>query len=768
MRVLSASIVFLTLLASVDAQITVSSLADSGPGTLRQAILDANAQAGSDSIVMSPGLSGTINLATTLPTITSGLTIDGDSDGDPATCDIEISAGNACRIMVVNGVDLILVNMTLRDGNAGPNGEGGAIDFNSSLLSVFLVTNVRFINNRSGNGGAVKIHGIGTRIVFTDCEFDKNCILSSTTLPGEGGAIAVDLELNSMELSTILTQGSTFTDNTSRGPGGALSFRGVTLGYAIAQCLFERNQSTNEGGGAFMIQDGNTATSAHRTVIHIDHNVFRDNSAIFGGAGRITIDGSETYTARVERSTFTSNRAILDAAALDILTGSGPGQNESLTLSNCTFSGQSAGAAGGDSCFAGTARIRNTNVDMDSCTIVGNSAIGANLLGLGLVGGFDISDGDLTLRNTIFDRNSGVATGLQDAEALRHRGSGTFTDADHNLVNDTIDLQLGGLNGANNIIGISPFLGPLASSPLNVGRSNAAEPMPVHYPGPGSPVVDAGASGQMFDQIWTPRAGGGADEIGAIEGSRAIPDIALSRSGSSIPDGGMDALGGRVIGSARTLIYTVDNSLGTGGLFLSSLNFTNHINVTSIDLVGGLPPIIPAGGSATLVFRFQVLAVGAFSFDVDIFSAAGDGTYDIAVAGQGIPLTLGAVGMNDLTINGQGSGAPSCTALTFVSPIPSLAMRVSTSAPGLAVAILFRSTPCSPQSLTVGSCNQTTFDLVYTPNITNIMGVTGADGSFATSFPVSTVPFEIKLSTQALIAHPCGPLFTQAFDVTIR
>ena len=768
MRILSASIVFLTLLASVDAQITVSSLADSGPGTLRQAIIDANAQAGCDTIVMSPGLSGTINLSSTLPTITDELGILGDSDGDPATIDIEISGGNACRIMAANGAPWGLADLTLRDGNAGPQAGGGAIDFNSSHFTHFDATNVRFVNNRSGNGGAVNIHGIGARMTFSDCEFHQNSIVSGTTLLGEGGAIAINSSLNGMRSTTVSTTLCTFTENSSSGPGGALSLRGVTSYNTISHCLFEKNQCTSGGGGAFMIYDSNSAASADRPFNNVVRSVFRDNCAPVGGAGQITIIGSATYVARVHGSTFAANKALTDAAALDVLTGSGPGQVESLELSSCTFSGQSAGTAGGDSCFAGTARIRNTNVDMDSCTIAGNSATGANLQGLGLVGGFDISDGDLTLRNTIFDRNRGVATGTQDAEALRHRGSGAFTDADHNLVNDTVDLQLGALNGANNIIGTSPFLGPLVPSPFTIGRSFAQEPMPVHYPGPGSTALDAGASGQLDDQIGTFRPGGGDDDIGAIEGSLAIPDIALSRRGSAIPDGGMDSLGDRVIGSTRTLIYSVDNSLGTDSLFLGSLNITNHVNVTSIDLVGGLPPAIPVGGSGTLVFRFQVLAVGAFGFDVDIFSAAGDGTYDIAVAGQGILPTLGVAGVNDLTINGQGSGTRSCTPLSFVSPIPSLSLRVSSSAPGLPVAILFRRSACSLQSMVISTCNQTQFDLVYTPNITQVMGVTGADGSFTTSYPVGTVPFDVTFSTQALIAHPCGPLFTQAFDVTIR
>ncbi|MSQ09546.1 MAG: hypothetical protein EXR52_00855 [Dehalococcoidia bacterium] len=55
----------------------VTTLADSGAGSLRQAILDANAAPGADTITF--GVSGTIVLTSSLPDITdgSGLTIDG-------------------------------------------------------------------------------------------------------------------------------------------------------------------------------------------------------------------------------------------------------------------------------------------------------------------------------------------------------------------------------------------------------------------------------------------------------------------------------------------------------------------------------------------------------------------------------------------------------------------------------------------------------------------------------------------------------------------
>src|SRR5262245_16425548 len=58
---------------------TVTSTADSGPGTLRQAILDANSHSGADTIafdIPGPGVH-TIAPASALPAITGPVTIDG-------------------------------------------------------------------------------------------------------------------------------------------------------------------------------------------------------------------------------------------------------------------------------------------------------------------------------------------------------------------------------------------------------------------------------------------------------------------------------------------------------------------------------------------------------------------------------------------------------------------------------------------------------------------------------------------------------------------
>src|SRR5688572_2830943 len=59
----------------------VTNTAGSGPGSLRQAILDANAAAGADSISFAPGVGGTIELGGTQLSIAGDLDIAGPGAG---------------------------------------------------------------------------------------------------------------------------------------------------------------------------------------------------------------------------------------------------------------------------------------------------------------------------------------------------------------------------------------------------------------------------------------------------------------------------------------------------------------------------------------------------------------------------------------------------------------------------------------------------------------------------------------------------------------
>src|SRR5688572_7339484 len=101
------------------ATFTVSNTDDSDAGSLRQAVLDANATPGADTIDFS--VTGTITLTSGQLTVTDDLTIDG-----PGAASLTVSGNNTTRVMQVAGATLYLDGLTVANGHA--NAGGGIVN----------------------------------------------------------------------------------------------------------------------------------------------------------------------------------------------------------------------------------------------------------------------------------------------------------------------------------------------------------------------------------------------------------------------------------------------------------------------------------------------------------------------------------------------------------------------------------------------------------------------------------------------------------------
>ena len=113
------------------------------------------------------------------------------------------------------------------------------------------------------------------------------------------------------------------------------------------------------------------------------------------------------------------------------------------------------------------------------------------------------------------------------------------------------------------------------------------------------------------------------------------PEIDVQRpAGTSISDGGSDNIGNQNVGAVN-LTYTIDNSAGTDQLEVTAVTVSNLTNCSGFTVVTGLPLNIAAGAAADLQISFNVDAIGAFSFDMDISNNdADENPYDIAVSGS--------------------------------------------------------------------------------------------------------------------------------------
>lgn len=154
-----------TLSAYVGNSLRVTSLTDSSSapaGTLRWAITQANAQSGGiyDSITFASGLTGTISLVSSLPSVVGSLTITGLGQSNTI-----IDGNSAYRPFYVgSGNSLTLSNMTLK---RGANTNGGLI-FNSQ--GTITATNVRFTSMTGGS--AVFNNNANSTATYTNCTFD--------------------------------------------------------------------------------------------------------------------------------------------------------------------------------------------------------------------------------------------------------------------------------------------------------------------------------------------------------------------------------------------------------------------------------------------------------------------------------------------------------------------------------------------------------------------------------------------------------------------
>lgn len=141
-------------IAGVLKQITVTSAADSGPGTLREALETAN-QSPEDDFISLAAISGTIALESTLPPIRGGLFLVGDGD------DI-LSGQQAHRVLVVEAGDVTLRDFTVADGLAagddGVAGAGGSAGLGGGLLingGKVTLANMRFVDNQAVGGDSM-------------------------------------------------------------------------------------------------------------------------------------------------------------------------------------------------------------------------------------------------------------------------------------------------------------------------------------------------------------------------------------------------------------------------------------------------------------------------------------------------------------------------------------------------------------------------------------------------------------------------------------
>lgn len=484
----------LSALASVHAAtFVVVNTDDSGLGSLRQAITEANNAPAEDIImfdVVGPG-PHTLNLTSALPPLTGNVQILNDAVGsEMVTVQRSHSAGTPdFRIFtVMPGSNVLLGGVTIANGYL-PNEPGGAIWSKNAELTIRSCT---LISNGSGSvGGAVYnagVNGIG-HVSFSNCKLIGNNSGSGGGNPSGGAIYNVSIfDFFAPDPNAPRRAIMTLTNCT-------LSGNSADFGGAISQAV--------GGGGA--------------GDLTLSNCIVANNTSRFGGGGlynRLSSGGNAVATVHVESCTFSSN--IVSSLGWG---GAISNLNGEVFARNSTFSGNSAEGGGG---------LNNNTTSPDdfaqlmvqNCTIAANHASSDGGGGLRHTG----ANGSVKFQNTIVAGN----TSSSSARDLK----GAFISQGHNLIANSAG-STGFANGANNDSvggGGNPVLDARLASLMDNGG-----PTHTHALLSDSPAINSGNDGfaPPTDQRGYFRLGisdKGAFEFGGLE----VRIINIARSGSDI------------------------------------------------------------------------------------------------------------------------------------------------------------------------------------------------------------------------------------------
>ncbi|MCA9052743.1 MAG: right-handed parallel beta-helix repeat-containing protein, partial [Planctomycetaceae bacterium] len=356
---------------------------DSGAGSLRQAILSANALAGADTISFQAGLTGTIFLFAGEMDITGNLTITGNGAANTV-----IDAQTFSRIFDISNVPTAVTfdGLTLQNGQV-TDAIGGAIRSQQDAGTVTIRNSIL-----SGNKALGAVFGHGGAVGGTYASFlIEDSTLSGNVTGGDGGALRTVYGSIVIEDSTLsgnvagddggavyiystgdltLTR-CTLTGNTAGGDGGATRTFGAAAVTTVTDCVFSSNYSGNIGGAI-------SATSNSSVVIA--NSTLSGNHTINSG-GAVYVQGdlhvtSSTLSGNYTRISFSTGGAIASPAAGNV------------TIVNSTISGNQAldgpsggvgGMRGGGIFFnAGDSTIVNSTITNNSASNGGGISIYAN------------------------------------------------------------------------------------------------------------------------------------------------------------------------------------------------------------------------------------------------------------------------------------------------------------------------------------------------------------------------------------------------------
>ncbi|MDM8559357.1 choice-of-anchor Q domain-containing protein, partial [Candidatus Parabeggiatoa sp. HSG14] len=294
------------------ATITVTNITDTGAGSLRQAIVDANA---GDTITFDSSIAGqtiitskpangnnNINVDLTIDGTTNNITINGIGDWiflvaqDKAltfkniTLDMDSGGSNRGNIDMRNSGTLTFDNVTMTNSAPFDLGVMFVTQGTGSPAPIVNISNSTFTNNTPTGMGSAILTMYEGQLTITNSVFDNNG--SVTSNQNYGGVITLRINASAQISNSI------FSNNTSAQGFGAAILTRNSANLTVYSSLFYNNTSKN--GGAIAAMDTSNVILHNSTLYNNTSTVHSSNSV--GGIGYYT-----TSTGKIFNSTISGN-----------------------------------------------------------------------------------------------------------------------------------------------------------------------------------------------------------------------------------------------------------------------------------------------------------------------------------------------------------------------------------------------------------------------------------------------------------------------------
>ena len=555
------------------------------PGSLRQAIFDANNAPGLDSIQFANGGdSGRLNLSAGTLRVTDSVSIEGpgataltiDAQGTSEVLDIGPPKDAGLRLQI----DVVISGLTMTGSKAAPN---------ASAPQNLAIT--------ARNANVTIQNSVVTRNAFGGIDLGSgNHSISDSSISDnqEGGGV---VSTGILTVSNSVIKGNRATGGALVRSGGGIAQFGGEL--TVYDSTISDNWTNNFGGGIFAANAKLTINSSTISGNRVDPTGSAQNAASGDiGAGGGVFSGSQLNT-----QIFGPD----NGQRRDPFSGLNVGPEDLAkftTIVNSTISGNySFGSGGGVRNDSGSTSIRNSTITGNS-TRVGTSGVFTD----NRYSRASIAPTRTEVRSSIISNNIGLDVGFSD---LVGENPNPFVSLGHNVVGTgstffNVQLPSGNTVDAFKVTGdqvigdANPGLGPLAEN---------GGPTQTHALLPGSRAIDTGIgpSGAideplLVDQRGFARQFGTAVDVGAFEQRRVLTVTTSDDEQDSSPTDPADL-------SLREAI-----SLSNTNKDVDFIVFDPLLRAKPIKLDGGLGQLTITAGPVTIT------GLGASDTTIDAMS----------------------------------------------------------------------------------------------------------------------------------------------------